>query len=258
MNRMDKVFGELARKGQKILVLYFPIGDPIFDDDLKWADIYYTGGATVLEIGLPVDDPIYDGKTIKDSMARVNQKTNHEEIFATIKKIRIQHPDRILQFMTYFSNIENYGMEKFAEICQNIGIDAVLSPDAPLNKLLELDKVLGNCGIYNLRFVPYHLSEPIIDDLKKNAKGYIFQQAVDGATGQQKTVSPQIRENVKTLKAEGITTPIIAGFGISNAEQAKEALSMGADGVVVGSAAVTNIAAGVGIDYIKSLGEAMK
>ena len=48
---MDKVFSEVLRRGEKILVLYFPIGDTILGgDDCAWAGRYFENCCTVLEI----------------------------------------------------------------------------------------------------------------------------------------------------------------------------------------------------------------
>ena len=35
MNRMDKVFKEIKERGEKILILYFPIQDSILNDDIS-------------------------------------------------------------------------------------------------------------------------------------------------------------------------------------------------------------------------------
>ncbi len=257
MNRMDKIFSKLEEGNKKIKVYYFPVGDTILQDDCVWAGNYFDNGCTVLEIGLPNSNPVLDGKTVQDSMARARVHMDLDEIFETIRKIRKTYPDNILQIMTYYQTIEDIGVEKFAEICSKIGVDGVLSPNTPLSKVNELDAALLKYHIYNLRFAPFHLTEEVIDDLKKNSRGYIFQQAVDGATGARPVVSPQVEKNVKCIKAAGIKTPVVAGFGISNAQQAKEAIDMGADGVVVGSAVISHIEDGTGIEFLRSLQDAI-
>ena len=258
MNRMDKVFGRLAEQGKKILVLYFPIGDTILDDDCLWAGRYFDNGCTVLEIGLPYHDPVLDGKTVKDSMQRALKNKSLDEIFAAIGKLRKQFPDNILQIMTYYEIIQAAGIQNFAKICGAIGIDGVLTPNIPLEKIPLLDQALGQYDIYNLRFSPFHLTDAVMEDLKKNAKGYIFQQAVDGGTGPRSTVSDQVGKNVALLKNAGIMVPVVAGFGISDASQVKETIAMGADGIVVGSATISHIIQGDGVSFIRSLYEATK
>ena len=70
MNRMEKIFGEMKARGEKVNVLYFPIGDPVLGDSVEYAKKYFANGCTVLEIGLPYEDPYMDGKTVADSMDR--------------------------------------------------------------------------------------------------------------------------------------------------------------------------------------------
>jgi len=40
------------------------------------------------------------------------------------------------------------------------------------------------------------------------------------------------------LRAAGVTAPIVLGFGVSSGEHARAAVAHGADGIVVGSAAL--------------------
>lgn len=258
MNRMDKIFTQMVKENDKILVAYFPLGDSIFDSDLEWGKKYFENGATLLEMGLPYENPVLDGKIVRESMERALKNTTLDNVFTTIKELRKKFPNNILQIMTYFEIVEKYGIDKFAEICNECDVDAVLAPNAPIEKFPEIDKALNKYNIHYLRFAPFNLNSDIINDLKENAKGYVFLQAVDGATGPQKTVSPQIGKNVKILKEAGISIPIVAGFGISNPEQAKEAIRMGADGCIVGSSILSNIIEGDGDKFIYKLKDAMR
>lgn len=257
MNRMERIFKENKKKEKHSLVLYFPIGDTILGNDVEWAGRYFNNGVDVLEMGLPYENPALDGPSVRHSMERALKVVNLEKVFSSIKEIRKNFPNNILQIMTYFGNIEKYGIERFAEICHECDVDGVLSPDIPAEKLTILDKELSQFNIFNLRFAPYTLTDEIITDLKKSAKGYIFQQAVNGATGPQKTVDIQVKHNIQKIKTAGATTPVFAGFGINDAKQAAEVLSMGADGIIVGSATINHIMEGNGEEYIKSLSQAM-
>jgi tryptophan synthase alpha subunit len=86
-------------------------------------------------------------------------------------------------------------------------------------------------------FVPSHYSD--IDlGLARSCGGYVMLQAAPGATGPRKNVDKANQRKIAELKSEGITCPILLGFGISTPEQAREACDLGADGVVIGSACV--------------------
>ena len=256
-SRMKKIFDQMNQEGKKILVAYFPLCDPALDDQVAWAGKYFANGATVLEMGLPYENPSLDGKTVQDSMERALEKHTVDDAFDVIRSLRAAYPDQILQVMTYYEIIDGMGVKEFARRCAESGADAVLSPNTPADRGAELDAALAEHGLFNLRFAPYHLTDAAEQDLIDHAQGYIFQQAVDGMTGPQKTTSPQAGINAKRLKSLGITTPVVAGFGISNAQQVGEMCAMGVDGVVVGSAIITAILEGRGEEFIKSLREAL-
>ena len=255
MNRMTKILSEMKRRGEKALVLYFPVGDPAVDDDADWAEKYFANGATVLEIGLPYRTPYLDGKVVTGSMERACAQHSLDDVFEIIVKMRRRCPEQILQIMTYYGNIAYVGMEAFAQKCVKAGVDAVLAPDIPEDQKILVDEVFKRHGLLCLRFAPFHLSDQELEELK-TAEGYIFLQAVDGATGVQGSVSPEIARNIQRMRCAGISAPIIPGFGIGTPEQAAAVLEMGADGVVVGSAVVNSLLEKRGEQFIKQLRQA--
>lgn len=256
MNRMTKKFEELHEKGERILVTYYPLCDTAVADPIELADNYFKNGSSLLEMGLPYEDPCLDGKVIRDSMARALTKHNIKDAFEQIKELRKVFPNEVLEVMTYIENVNRIGREKLAEMCADAGVDAVLCPNASIEQWQELDKVFNKYGIINMRFATYDLIEEQIDDLIENSDGYIFLQAVNGVTGPQEKTSPKVKENVELLRKRGVTTPIVAGFGISNANQAHELIQMGADGVIVGSSLVTSILNNEYKEYVKELSNA--
>lgn len=255
MNRMTSVFTEMKERREKVNVLYFPVGDPAIGDSVEAAEVYFNAGCTVLEIGLPYEDPYLDGKAVRDSMERALKAVDLEEVFGILKAIRKRCPENIMQVMTYFGNIEKYGIKSFAERMHEIGIDAVLTPDAPKEQIAALDAALEKYDIIHLRFMPYILKEEDIEECRIQAKGYIFSQAVNGGTGAQTRVDPHVAENIRLLKDCGTQALIVPGFGISDAAQAKEVLDMGADGFVIGSAILSHFLRGDGEDFIRSVRE---
>lgn len=256
MNNMRKVFSEMMAENEKILVCYFPLCDPLLDDQVEWAGKYFEAGTTVLEMGLPYKNPCLDGKTVRDSMERALKDHDMDDAFDVIAKIHEKYPDNVLELMTYYENVSELGVEEFARKCHETGVDSVLAPNASFEQLKEMDEVFRKYDLINLRFAYYNISEEQLEDLK-TSDGFIFVQAVNGATGPQKTVDKHVGENVKLLKDAGIKIPCIGGFGISNPDQVYEMKSMGTDGCVIGSSVLSSIAEGNGFEYIKSLREAL-
>lgn len=255
MNRMTKILDEMRIRGEKALVLYFPVGDPVVEKDADWAEKYFNSGATILEIGMPYCKPYLDGKVVSESMKRAWDRHSNDEVFALIAEIRQRCPDKILQVMTYFGSIAYEGIESFARKCVQAGVDAVQSPDIPEDQWDTVSEIFERHGLLNLHFVPFRFSGSMLERLRQ-AKGYIFLQAVDGGTGVRESVSPEIARNIRRMREAGVSIPIIPGFGIGTPEQAAEVLAMGADGVVVGSAVVNSLLEGRGETFIKQLRQA--
>ena len=253
---MRTVFKQMMEKGEKILVCYYPLCDPLLDNQVEWAGKYFEAGTTVLEMGLPYEDPCFDGKTVRDSMERALKEHNLDDAFETVRQIHEKYPDKVLEIMTYYENVAALGVEEFARRSKEVGADSVLAPNATFDQLKEMDEVFKKYDLINLRFAYYNITDEQLEDLK-TCDGFIFVQAVNGATGPQKIVDKHVGENVKLLKEAGIKIPCIGGFGISNPDQVYEMIQMGTDGCVIGSSVLSAIADGHGFEYIKSLREAI-
>lgn len=258
MNRMNRTLGQMLSRGEKILVSYFPIGDPCVADAVDWAGRFLKNGTTVLELGLPYEDPVLDGTVVKESMMRALECTDLKGVFEDIAAIRQAYPEALLQVMTYVENVLKYGYESFADLCARCGVDAVLTANADPQQMAELDEALAVHDICNLRFIPYHMTDSHVADLRQHIGGYVYLQAVDGATGSAAAITDQIEKNVCRLRNAGVTAPLIPGFGISTPEHIRSYLSMGADGVIVGSAIIKHLLDGTGEVYIRSLADALR
>ena len=76
--------------------------------------------------------------------------------------------------------------------------------------------------------------------IAKSAKGFLYYVSREGVTGARDSVSTSLPEKIAELRKVS-DLPIAVGFGISNAEQARD-VAQHADAVVVGSAIVDLIA----------------
>src|SRR5204863_8124253 len=117
------------------------------------------------------------------------------------------------------------------------------------------------CHIY---LVAPTTPEERMELIVKRGSGFIYYVSREGVTGMQNKIASNLAEQVAKIRAH-TTLPIAVGFGISNPEQAR-LVARDADGVVVGSAIVNQIAEhGKSKDlvkrvgkFVKSLGEAVK
>ena len=84
----------------------------------------------------------------------------------------------------------------------------------------------------------------------QNTSGFVYYVSITGITGAAEAQAGDVGPEVTRLKA-ATDLPVIVGFGIRTPEAA-EAIAGVADGCVVGSAIVSEIAAGKPVDEILS------
>jgi tryptophan synthase alpha chain len=95
----------------------------------------------------------------------------------------------------------------------------------------------GLCHIY---LVAPTTPEDRMEKIVKRGAGFIYYISREGVTGMQSKVASNLAEQVAKIRAH-TALPVAVGFGVSNPEQAR-AVAQEADGVVVGSAIVNQIA----------------
>ena len=86
-------------------------------------------------------------------------------------------------------------------------------------------------------FVRLDSSADELARISKRAEGYAFMQAVHGKTGvAAHGESDRVGANIARMRSFGSSIPHCAGFGISRPEDVARYISVGADGVIIGSA----------------------
>ena len=68
-NRITEKFCELAKKGESALICYVVAGYPDIGTCKQVINALVSGGADIIEVGIPFSDPIADGPTIQGSQA---------------------------------------------------------------------------------------------------------------------------------------------------------------------------------------------
>jgi tryptophan synthase alpha chain len=229
-NRLDAA---LAR-GRPALICYLPLGDPKFPAEA--ADIYREEGVDVLEIGLPVPNPYIDGDTVRKSMERSRKAgMTPRRAAAETSRLRKRMPNQAMVWMTYGPVVEDRHLAEFA---RQGGIDGLLFVE-PARFFPQLDADLERDGIHLLHLLPRD-PHPADVEAARNSRGYVMLQGVPGATGSGRASEPLPDSSriIRKLRRAGVTTPIALGVGVVTDEHAAQAAEMGANAVIIGSAAV--------------------
>jgi tryptophan synthase alpha chain len=233
MNRIQESFHKLKGKKEKAFVPYIMAGDGGLDVLAERLVFLEKCGATAVEIGIPFSDPVADGPTIQQAGIRaLEQGTTLKDVLQTlaIARKQVQIP---LILMTYMNPIIAFGLEKFASLAQEVGVDGCIIPDLPIEEEEIIEPLLENFSIELIRLVT--LTSPVerLQAIASKGKGYVYAVTVTGITGARNGFDENLGQFLQKVKSIS-SIPVLAGFGISTAEHVKE-VSQYCDGVIVGS-----------------------
>lgn len=243
MTRIDAKFADLKAKGKKAFVSYIMAGDPDFDASLAVMRGLPEAGVDVIELGLPFTDPMADGPTIQLAGQRALESgmtLNRTLEMAT--EFRKDDDTTPIVLMGYYNPIYSMGVDAFLVAAKAAGIDGLIVVDLPPEEDEELCLPAQAAGLNFVR-----LATPTTDDKRlprvvQNTSGFVYYVSITGITGAAEAEAGDVAPEVTRIqKASGL--PVIVGFGV-NTPAKSEAIAGVADGVVVGSAIVSRIAAG--------------
>lgn len=222
----------------RALICYLPLGDPAAGVGLP--ELYRDCGVDVLEIGVPGGDPSLDGKTIVDSIRRArNAGVNLRTASELITDYRRALPATAMVWMTYPPDDPS----ALVDAVVASGVDGFLTP-LPARSYAGWARQLGNRGVDYIHFLNHDPQLKDVEAAVESSKGFVMLQANPGPTGVRTSVLPDSSGVITMLRRIGLTTPIALGIGIANPEQARAAIEMGADGVVIGSLTVETMLEG--------------
>lgn len=245
--RMDKRFADLAVEGRPALVTYFMGGDPDYASSLAVMKALPKAGADVIELGMPFSDPMADGPAIQ--LAGQRSLKGGQTLAKTLqmaRDFRLEDGDTPIVLMGYYNPVYIYGVERFLDDALEAGIDGLIIVDLPPEMDDELCIPSIARGINFIRLATPTTDAKRLPTVLKNTSGFVYYVSMNGITGSALPDPSLIGGAVRKIK-EHTRLPVCVGFGVKTAEQAR-AIGASADGVVVGSAIVNQIASSLTAD----------
>ncbi|MDR3011819.1 MAG: tryptophan synthase subunit alpha [Chitinispirillales bacterium] len=240
MARYQNVFDNLKKRGEAAFIPFAIAGDPNPDAFIDVVTAYVKGGADVLEIGYPFSDPVADGPVNQRASQRaIRAGFDHHTFFTLIKKVRM-FTDIPIGLLAYANTINHLGSDTFCKKAASVGIDSILVADMPPEESHELGKSMRKYGIGRVFIVSEFTPDERMRYICGFIDSFIYVVSRPGTTGVDATLSTSVKTTLARLKK--ITDkPAAVGFGISTPEHVREVARAGADGIIVGSALVTEI-----------------
>jgi len=241
MKKITKLFKTLAARGEKALIPYLTAGDPDLATTSTLVLEMARRGADLIEIGVPFSDPLADGPTIQAACCRALEQGVHlENVLALVHRLR-QDIDTPLVLMGYYNPMLHYGLDRLASDAAAAGVDGFIIPDLPGEEAGPWIKACRQAGLATVFLAAPTSGDDRIKALAKLTRGFLYYVSVTGITGARAGLPPDLQEALQRVRSL-VTCPLAVGFGISTPEQVA-ALAPFVDGVVVGSAIVSRIAA---------------
>jgi len=258
MTRIDQTFEKLKSEGKKAFVSYIMAGDPDFETSLELVMGLPAAGVDIIELGLPFTDPMADGPTIQ--LAGGRSLTSGMTLMKTLEMARIfrENDDSTpIVIMGYYNPIYSYGVEQFLIDAKSSGIDGLIVVDLPPEEDEELCIPAQAAGINFIRLATPTTDENRLPKVLQNTSGFVYYVSITGITGAAEAQATDVGPEVARIqKNSGL--PVVVGFGINTPEKAK-AIAEVADGAVVGSAIVSELALGKPVsevlEFVKTLAD---
>jgi tryptophan synthase alpha chain len=235
--RLDLRFQQLAAEGRAALLTYIMAGDPDTETSSAILAALPAAGADIVELGMPFTDPIADGPAIQAAGRRALEAGQTlPATLGLVKKFRAADPDTPLILMGYYNPIYVYGVETFLRDAKAAGADGLIIVDCPPEEDDEICLPARHAGLAFVRLAAPTTSDDRLPEVLENAGGFIYFVSITGVTGAAAPNVKQVAEAVARLKRR-TQLPIVVGFGVKNAENAR-AIAEAADGVAVGTSVV--------------------
>lgn len=236
-NRINQLF---EKKSKNILSVYFTAGYPNLNDTVEIIQELEKNGVDLIEVGMPFSDPTADGPTIqKTSEQALKNGISLNLLFEQLKCIR-ESVSIPLVLMGYFNPVYQYGVKKFCEKCNEIGIDGTILPDLPLDEFeANYKTTFEENKLHNILLITPQTSEARIKQIDDASSGFIYMVSSSSTTGAGKKVEDFQTDYFERIQQMKLKNPAVIGFGISDNATFENACKY-ANGAIIGSAFVSS------------------
>ncbi len=247
MSKLNILFKEAKKNKKKIFIGFVTSGDPNYKSS-KEIMKEMTKSCQIIEAGQSFSTSTSDSPIIMEANDRaINSGMNMKKTFKLIKEVKREtKTNTCFVIMTYLNPVKIFGLKKFVNQCNFVGIDGVIIVDSNLNSPEE--KILIN-GLSKNKIGYVKIISPTNDDefIKQSIKNchdsWLYITSYYGLTGSKNVNINNVKAMIKRVRKYSKDIPVAVGFGVKTPSQVKQ-VSKYADGVICGSTIVNKVAQG--------------
>jgi len=230
-NKLRSLFSE----NQKVWSVYLPAGYPCIDSTVSLVKKLAECGVSLIELGIPFSDSVVDGPVIQAANTKALQNGMHMNLlFEQIREIRKSTAVQIV-LMGSFNPVLQYGVERFCEVCEEVGVHGAILPDLPYEVYLETYAThFEQHGVGVCFLVTSETSPERVRQLASASSGFLYVVSAPGVTGGVLSVDEGRVNYLSRLKEMNLPAPLVVGFGVKEYEQVRAVFNY-ASGVIVGT-----------------------
>ena len=228
---LEHCLQEAFSKEKVTLIPYLTAGYPTLEGAREVVEEYIEAGADVVEIGVPFSDPIADGPTIRNTVARALENGANLDYCLDLAA---EYTDTVpVVLLIYCNNVFACGVENFLHQAAAAGVSGLVIPDLLIDEGSDFREMAEERGISVCPLVAPTSTNEHLEKMAKIAKGFVYCASVAGVTGVREKLSSGAVELLRRVR-EQVSVPVALGFGIGSPDVAVEAAGE-ADGVIIGS-----------------------
>ena len=237
MSRIAATFAQLKSRSAKALIPYVTAGDPYPDATVDIMLALASGGADIIELGVPFSDPMADGPVIQKASERaLAHGIGMSQVLAYVRAFRSRNGGTPVVLMGYANPIERYGVDRFVADARAAGVDGILVVDYPPEECESFARLLRDNGLDPIFLLAPTSTEARMREVGRMASGYVYYVSLKGVTGAGHLDVAAVAEMIPRIRAH-VGIPVGVGFGIRDPQTAR-AVAAVSDAVVIGSVLV--------------------
>ncbi|MCP5180327.1 MAG: tryptophan synthase subunit alpha [Pseudomonadales bacterium] len=236
MSRSTRLSRRMASLGgRKALAAFITAGDPHIDYTVPAMRALVTGGADIIELGVPFSDPEADGPAIQAASERaLAAGTRFQDVLDAVARFRETDDSTPIVLMGYLNTV--LAQKAFAERAQHAGVDGLIMVNLPPEEAEEFRRDHAGQALDLVFLVAPTTSEERIATIASQASGFLYYVSFKGITGADRLSVEDVAAKLALIRRK-TDLPVVVGFGVKDGETARQVVTV-ADGVAVGTALV--------------------